>query len=72
MTKLLTQAFEKASELPDDLQDQLSLELLEEIEWEARWDNALVSSQEKLERLAEKAMHKYRTGKTREMGFDDL
>ena len=32
MTKLLSQAFEKASELPEDLQDQLALELLEEIE----------------------------------------
>ena len=40
MTKLLTQAFEKASELPEDLQDQLAQELLEEIEWEARWDSA--------------------------------
>ncbi len=27
MTKLLTQAFEKASELPEDLQDQLAQEL---------------------------------------------
>ncbi|MGB6065253.1 MAG: hypothetical protein WBG50_10615 [Desulfomonilaceae bacterium] len=72
MTKLLTQAFEKASRLPDDLQDQLAQELLEEIEWEARWDNTLAGSQEKLERLAEKAMQEYRAGKTEEMGFDDL
>ena len=27
MTKLLTQAFEKASELPEDLQDQLAADL---------------------------------------------
>ena len=72
MTKLLTQAFEKASGLPDDLQDQLAQELLEEIEWEARWDNTLDGSQEKLESLADKTMREYRAGKTKEMGFDDL
>jgi hypothetical protein len=72
MTKLLTQAFEKASGLPDDIQDQLAQGLLEEIEWEARWDSALDGSQEKLERLAEKAMQEYCSGKTKEMGFDDL
>jgi hypothetical protein len=72
MTKLLTQAFEKASELPDDLQDQLAQELLEEIEWEARWDNTLEASQEKLEGLAKKALLEYRSGKTKEMGFDKL
>ena len=60
MTKLLTQAFEKASELPEDLQDQLAQELLEEIEWEARWDSTLEGSQDKLERLADKAMREYR------------
>jgi hypothetical protein len=38
MTELLTQAFEKASELPDDLQDHLALDVLEEIEGESRWD----------------------------------
>lgn len=51
MTKLLTQAFEKASELPEDLQDQLAHQVLEEIEWEARWDSTLEGSQEKLEKL---------------------
>ncbi len=72
MTKLLTQAFEKASELPEDLQDQLAQELLEEIEWEARWDRTLEGSQDKLERLADKAMREYRAGKTKGIGFDDL
>ncbi len=72
MTKLLTQAFEKASELPDDLQDQLARELLEEIEWEARWDSLLEVSQRKLEKLAEKARREYLSGTTKEMGFDDL
>jgi len=72
MTKLLAQAFEKASELPDELQDQLAIELIEEIEWESRWDQTLADSQDKLERMAEKAAKEYNSGNTKEMGFDDL
>lgn len=72
MTRLLSQAFEKASQLPDELQDQVALELLEEIEWESRWDDALHTSQPTLERLANKALHEYRSGATKEMGFDEL
>ena len=72
MTKLLTEAFEKASSLPEDLQDQLAQEFLEEIAWEARWDETLAGSQDKLDRLAEKAGQEYRAGKTKEMGFDEL
>jgi hypothetical protein len=68
-TKLLNQAFEKASELPDDLQDQLAQELLEEIEGESRWDTTLEGSQDRLERLAEKALQEYRAGKTKEIGL---
>ncbi|MEW6351439.1 MAG: hypothetical protein AB1646_20490 [Thermodesulfobacteriota bacterium] len=72
MTKLLKQAFEKASELPDDLQDQLARELLEELDWESRWEGTLEASQGTLERLAKKAEHEYRTGRTKEIGFDEL
>ena len=72
MTKLLTEAFEEASQLPDTLQDQLAAELLDEIRGEARWDRTLAESQDQLERLAEKALREYRSGKTKEMGFDEL
>ncbi|MCC6127072.1 MAG: hypothetical protein IT426_19095 [Pirellulales bacterium] len=72
MTKLLSQAFEKASKLSDDLQDQLAEELLEEIEGESRWDATLANSQDKLEKMAEKAARDYLAGKTKEMGFDEL
>jgi hypothetical protein len=72
VTQLLTQAFEKASQLPDGLQDQLAREVLEEIEAEGRWDQTLADSQDKLDRLAEKALEEYRAGKTKEMGFDEL
>jgi hypothetical protein len=72
MTNLLSQAFEKASGLSEDLQDQIAREMLEEIEGESRWDVTLANSQEKLEKMAEKAVRDYREGKTKEMGFDEL
>ena len=72
MTKLLTEAFQKAARLPDPLQDQLAQELMEEIEWESRWDDTLAKSQDKLDKLAEKAAQDYKAGKTKEMGFDEL
>jgi len=72
MTKLLVEAFNRASRLPEGIQDELAKEVLEEIEWEARWDQTLAASQDKLDQLAEKAMKEYRAGKTKEMGFDEL
>jgi hypothetical protein len=72
MTALLTEAFQKASQLPDGLQDQLAREGLEEIESEGRWDETLAGSRDKLDRLAEKARQQYLAGETKEMGFDEL
>ncbi len=72
MTNLLAQAFQKASELPENIQDELACELLEEIEWESRWDKTLADSQDKLDKMAQKALDEYQSGKTKEMGFDEL
>ena len=55
MTKLLEEAFEKASRLPGRLQDILATEFIEEIEWESKWDSTLEQSQDLLDRLAAKA-----------------
>ena len=66
MTKLLAKAFQKASRLPSDLQDELAQELLDEIQGESRWDETLAKSQDKLERLAEKAAKEYKAGKTKD------
>jgi hypothetical protein len=68
----MTEAFRKASQLSDDLQDQLAQELLDEIQWESRWDETFAKSQDKVDRLAEKAAKEYKSGKTKEMGFDEL
>ena len=72
MTKLLAEAFEKASSLSEDLQNQIAQEILEEMAWEGRWDQTLTDSQDKLYHLAEKARKEYRAGRTKEMGFDEL
>ena len=72
MTKLLAQAFEKASQLPDNLQDDLARALIDELTWEIRWDQALAESSDQLDKMAEKAVEDYRAGRTKEMGFDEL
>jgi ubiquinone biosynthesis protein Coq4 len=72
MTTLLTEAFQKASTLPEETQDQLAQEMIAEIEWENRWDKSLTESRDKLDLLAENALHEYKSGRTQEMGFDEL
>lgn len=72
MTKLLAEAFQKASELPDDVQDELARGLLEELAGETRWEETLARSVDALDRMAEEALKEYRAGRTKEMGFDEL
>jgi hypothetical protein len=72
MTKLLSQAFEKASELPENLQDELARELLDELAGEARWDQTLEQSADVVDQMAEQALKEYRAGRTKETGFDEL
>jgi hypothetical protein len=72
MTNLLAQAFQKASELPENLQDEIACGLLDEIEWESQWDKTLADSQDKLDQMAQKALDEFQSGKTKEMGFDEL
>jgi hypothetical protein len=72
MTALLQQAFEKASQLPADLQDQLVQDLLADIAGELQWDTTLAHSEDLLEKLAEKALREFETGRTRPQGFDEL
>ena len=72
MTKLLKQAFERASELSDNMQDELAREWLEEIEDEKKWDQTLSSSQDVLDTLAEKALQQHNKDETKQMGPDEL
>jgi hypothetical protein len=66
------EAFDKVTTLPETLQDQIAHEVLEEIEWESSWNEPLSESQNVLDGLAQKAMSEFDSGKTHELGFDDL
>ena len=72
MTKLLNEAFKKASELSESEQDTLAKWLLEELESEREWDRMFAQSQGVLERLADEALDAHKKGKTRPMDFDRL
>ena len=73
MTKLLTEAFNRAQSLPAHLQDQLAEQLLEDIESELQWQQTLSQPQSPiLDELARKALHDSSRGKTKQIGFDEL
>ena len=73
MTKLLRQAFERASELPEEEQDKFARFLLAELESERRWAELLSSleSEDLLERLADEALAAHRAGRTQPLNVED-
>jgi hypothetical protein len=73
MIQLLTEAFEKAKDLPENIQELLAQQLIEDIENELKWQNTLAQPlSSKLENLAAKALLDSASGKTKIMGFDEL
>ena len=72
MTSLLIQAVERASSLSAQLQDELAAVMFEEIDSELRWEQQFANSADKLEELGRKARDEYHSGRTREIGFDQL
>ncbi len=64
MTRLLEEAFRKASELPEAEQDALAASILADLEDERRWSEAFANSQDLLARLAAEAREEYRAGRT--------
>lgn len=69
MTKLLKEAFERASRLPDAEQDALAAILLDEIQDEARWQAAFRMSQTKLGKLGAEALAELRAGRAKPIRF---
>jgi hypothetical protein len=63
MTRLLEQAFQKASALSESEQDALAAVLLAELEDEQRWDEAFSGSQDLLAQMAAEARAEYRSGR---------
>jgi len=72
MTKLLEEAFKKASELPETDQDTLAKWLLEELRSERQWESMFAESQDVLDRLADQALDAHKRGKTKPMDFERL
>ncbi len=64
MTRLLEEAFRKASALPEAEQDALAASIMADLEDERRWSEAFVCSQDLLAELAAQAREEYRTGRT--------
>jgi hypothetical protein len=62
-TELLKRAFAEAAEkLPDYEQDALAEWLLKAIAADAEWDELLAKSEDKLARLADRALEAYKRG----------
>ncbi|NBD16492.1 MAG: hypothetical protein GVY04_10240 [Cyanobacteria bacterium] len=73
MTNLLTEAFNKAQNLPEHIQDELAQQVIEDIESELQWQETLSQPQSSsLDQLARQALNDSLEGKTKEMGFDEL
>ena len=74
MTKLLQQAFKRASELPQDEQDKFARFLLAELESERQWAELFSrpESEGLLERLADGALVAHRQGLTRPLDLEEL
>ncbi len=73
MTRLLQQAFERASELSEEDQDKFARFLLAELESEQRWAELFSSpeSEALLERLADEALAAHRAGRTQPLNVED-
>jgi len=74
MTKLLQQAFERASELPREEQDRFARFLLAELESEQQWAELFSrpESEDLLTRLADKALAAHRAGLTLPLDPEEL
>jgi hypothetical protein len=72
MTKLLEEAFKKASKLPEVEQNALARWLLEELEDERKWQKEFSESEDVLDQLANEALDAHRKGRAKPMDFDRL
>ena len=72
MTKLLEEAFSKATEQCPEDQDLISSLILEETDHEKRWDEVLAKDPEKLRRLAGEARAEEQSGKTAPLDLSEF
>jgi hypothetical protein len=72
MTKLLEEAFKKASKLPEVEQNALARWLLEELEDERKWQKEFSESEDVLSQLADEALEAHKKGRTKPIDFNRL
>ena len=74
MTRLLQQAFEKATELSETEQNNFARFLLAELESARQWVElfARPESEELLGRLAEGALSEHRAGRTQPLSLEEM
>ena len=72
MTRMLEEAFTKASELPDIEQNALPRWVLEQIESGRKWDDLFAESEHERAQLALEALAEESQGKTTELDVDKL
>mgnify|MGYP007070737955 FL=1 len=65
MTKLLEKAFKEASKLPKLEQNAFAKWVMDEWETEAKWQEAFASSEDILDKLADKDLEEYKAGKSK-------
>jgi len=65
VTELLENALRKVAALPQEEQDAIAAQILETLEDETVWKEKLVSTQDKLRGLAQKARLEHKRGETR-------
>ena len=65
MTKFLKKALKEVAKLPASEQDAVAAILREELASEQRWAESFANSQEKLTKLAEKALAEYNADRTK-------
>ena len=72
MTRLLEEAFRRASELPEPEQDLIARHLLDDLESERRWNELFAASQDVLQQLAAQAKAEEDAGLTRPLTDGDF
>ena len=72
MTQLLEKALTEVHKLPPEKQDEIASIILEELEDEKLWEKAFANSQDKLEKLAQKALVDIKAGRIKKMDFDEI
>jgi hypothetical protein len=65
MTRLLKKAMSEVEKLPESEQDAVATLVLEELASEQRWTELFAKSQDKLAKLAKKALADHAAGRTK-------